>query len=53
LSWRTLARNGVLAAVAGFVVVEGWHGAGVSATGWIGRLDATAAGAIAGGAALV
>lgn len=53
VSWRTAARNVVLAAMAGFVVVEGWHSAGVSATGWVARLDATAALAIAGGAMLL
>jgi hypothetical protein len=38
--WRTLARNGVLAAVAGFVL---WHGtphAGLSAIHWLGALSA-------------
>ena len=32
--WKTLARNGVLAAVAGFVVWEGYNGAGPSAVAW-------------------
>jgi thiol-disulfide isomerase/thioredoxin/uncharacterized membrane protein YphA (DoxX/SURF4 family) len=38
--WKTLARNGVLAAVAGFVVWAGREGggAGPSAVGWLGAL---------------
>ena len=32
VGWRTLARNGVLAAVAAFVVIVGWRHPGVSAT---------------------
>ena len=43
VGWQTLLRNGVLAALAGFVVLEGWHGTGVSATAWIAKLDAAAA----------
>jgi len=31
--WKTLARNGVLAAVAGFVIWQGYGGAGPSAVG--------------------
>jgi hypothetical protein len=35
--WKTLARNGVLAAVAGFVLWEGYYGgAGPSALAWLG-----------------
>jgi thiol-disulfide isomerase/thioredoxin/uncharacterized membrane protein YphA (DoxX/SURF4 family) len=40
VGWRTLLRNLALAAVAAFVAVEGWDGPGVSATAWIGRLNA-------------
>jgi peroxiredoxin/uncharacterized membrane protein YphA (DoxX/SURF4 family) len=37
--WKTLARNGVLAAVAGFVLWEGSDGAGPSALAWLGALS--------------
>ena len=33
--WSTLARNGVLAAVAGFVLWQGYEGAGPSGFGWL------------------
>jgi methylamine dehydrogenase accessory protein MauD len=33
--WKTLARNGVLAAVAGFVLWQGYGSAGPSAVGWL------------------
>ena len=47
--WRTLARNGSLAAVAGFVVWRGYGGAGPSALGWLGDLStARLAGIVAG-----
>src|SRR5215211_1995154 len=37
--WKTLARNGVLAVVAGFVLWEGYEGgAGPSAIAWLGAL---------------
>jgi peroxiredoxin len=40
VGWRTLARNGVLAAVAGFVLWEGYGGgAGPSAVAWLGVLS--------------
>jgi methylamine dehydrogenase accessory protein MauD len=39
--WKTLARNGVLAVVAGFVVWQGYGGAGPSAVGWLVGLSAT------------
>ena len=39
VGWRTLARNGVLAAVAAFAVIAGWRHPGVSATGWVVRLN--------------
>src|SRR5215218_3898433 len=40
--WRTLARNGVLAAIAGFVLWVGYEGggAGPSAISWLGALSA-------------
>jgi methylamine dehydrogenase accessory protein MauD len=38
--WKTLVRNGVLAAIAGFVVWRGYGGAGPSAVGWLGDLSA-------------
>src|SRR5215204_7368054 len=38
--WKTLTRNGALAALAGFVVWQGYNGAGPSAVGWIGDLSA-------------
>src|SRR5215207_4891398 len=38
--WKTLVRNGVLAAVAGFVVWEGYRGAGPSAVAWLAGLSA-------------
>ena len=42
VGWKTLARNGVLAALAGFVVWQGWKGdAGPSAVGWLGALSVT------------
>jgi peroxiredoxin/uncharacterized membrane protein YphA (DoxX/SURF4 family) len=38
--WKTLARNGVLAAAAGFVLWEGYDsGAGPSAVAWLGALS--------------
>jgi methylamine dehydrogenase accessory protein MauD len=37
--WKTLVRNGVLAAVAGFVVWQGYGGAGPSAVGWLAYLS--------------
>lgn len=37
--WQTLLRNGALAAVAGFVVWQGYDGAGPSAVGWVGDLS--------------
>jgi thiol-disulfide isomerase/thioredoxin len=47
--WKTLARNGVLAAVAGFVVWQGWNGnVGPSSVGWIGTLSTVQLLALAG-----
>jgi methylamine dehydrogenase accessory protein MauD len=37
--WSTLVRNGVLAAVASFVLLEGREGAGPSAVSWLGTLS--------------
>jgi methylamine dehydrogenase accessory protein MauD len=37
--WKTLGRNGILAAVAGFVVWQGREGAGPSAISWIETLS--------------
>jgi methylamine dehydrogenase accessory protein MauD len=37
--WKTLSRNGALAAVAGFIVWEGRDGAGASAVSWLGALS--------------
>jgi peroxiredoxin len=35
VGWSTLARNAVLAAIAGFVVIGGWQDAGPSALAWL------------------
>jgi peroxiredoxin len=48
--WKTLARNGVLAAVAGFVLWEGYDGAGPSALAWLGALSAVQLLGLLGGA---
>jgi peroxiredoxin/uncharacterized membrane protein YphA (DoxX/SURF4 family) len=37
--WKTLVRNGLLAAVAGFVVWRGYGGVGPSAVGWLAGLS--------------
>ena len=51
--WNTLARNGFLAAVAGFVLWQGYDGAGPSAVGWLASLSAAqAAGVVLGLAVL-
>src|SRR5215217_2603899 len=48
--WETLARNGVLTAVAGLVVWQGWNGnVGPSALAWLGALPATQLLILAGG----
>lgn len=53
-SWSTLARNVVLAAVAGFVLWQGREGVGPSAFGWLGNLTtAQLVGVIVGIAVLV
>jgi methylamine dehydrogenase accessory protein MauD len=42
VGWKTLARNGVLATVAGFLVWRGWEGEiGPSALSWLGALSTT------------
>src|SRR5215208_2650336 len=38
--WSTLARNGALAALAGFVLWAGYDGVGPSAVSWLGTLSA-------------
>ena len=38
--WKTLGRNGVLVAVAGFVAWQGWEDAGSSPVYWLGGLSA-------------
>jgi peroxiredoxin len=48
--WKTLARNGALAAVAGFVLWEGYYGgAGPSAISWLGALSTAQLLALLGG----
>jgi peroxiredoxin/uncharacterized membrane protein YphA (DoxX/SURF4 family) len=48
--WKTLARNGALAAVAAFLVWRGWEGeAGPSALGWVGVLSVAQLLGLAGG----
>src|SRR5215204_857886 len=48
--WKTLARNGALAAVAGFVLWAGYEGgAGPSAISWLGALSAAQLLALLGG----
>lgn len=50
---RTLVRNGVLAAAAGFLLLAGWNHPGVSATEWVAGLSAGWAAALALGVLLV
>ena len=52
-SWRTLARNGGLFAVAGFVAIAGWNNAGDSATHWLAGVSSGWLAAIGVGALLV
>ena len=47
--WSTLVRNGVLAAVAGFIVWQGIDGAGPSALSWLGGLSTIQLLALIGG----
>ena len=51
--WKTLVRNGVLAAVAGFVVWWGYGGAGPSALGWLAGLSTAQLFGLGVGVALV
>jgi Methylamine utilisation protein MauE len=53
VGWRSLARNGVLAAIAIFVVVAGWRQGGPSAIAWIGQLSDAAAVAVGGTVAII
>jgi peroxiredoxin/thiol-disulfide isomerase/thioredoxin len=53
VGWRTLVRNGALAAVGAFVVIGGWRHPGVSATAWVGRLSGGWAAALGLGVVLV
>jgi uncharacterized membrane protein YphA (DoxX/SURF4 family)/peroxiredoxin len=41
VGWKTLARNGLLMAVAAFIVWKGTENAGPSTVGWVGDLTAT------------
>jgi peroxiredoxin len=54
-SWKTLLRNGLLAAVAGFVVWEGRDGGGVgpSAVSWLGSLSTAQTVGLVGGLVLL
>src|SRR5215212_6317049 len=47
--WKTLARNGVLAAVAGVILWQGREGVGPSALSWLGTLSAVQLLALIGG----
>ena len=47
--WFTLVRNAILAAVSGFVVWEGYNGAGPSALSWLATLSSAQLAAIIGG----
>ncbi len=47
--WSTLVRNGVLAAVAGFILWQGREGAGPSAVSWLGALSSVQLLALVGG----
>jgi peroxiredoxin/uncharacterized membrane protein YphA (DoxX/SURF4 family) len=51
--WKTLARNGVLAAVAGFVLWEGYDAAGPSAVAWLGTLSMAQLLGLLGGAVVL
>ncbi len=53
VGWRTLARNGLFAAAAAFVVVAGWRHPGLSATHWVAGLSGGWAVALALGVLLV
>jgi peroxiredoxin len=49
VGWPTLLRNGVLAAVAGFILWEGRDGVGPSALSWVGTFSGTRLLALVGG----
>ena len=49
VGWKTLLRNGVLAAIAGFVVWQGYDGAGPSVVGWVGTLSTVQLGGLVAG----
>lgn len=52
--WSTLARNGVLATVAGLLVWQGWDGnVGPSVLGWLGALSAVQLLLVVGGAVVL
>ena len=53
IGWRTLARNAVLAAIAGLVVVGGWQDAGPSAVAWLADRSAVELAGLAGLALVV
>jgi len=53
VGWRTLARNLLLAAMAGFVVLAGWRHPGISATHWVTRVPAASLVAICAGLLIV
>src|SRR5262249_25066090 len=49
IGWPTLTRNLALAAVAGWVVWQGQHGAGASAVAWLGALTTVEGSALLNG----
>jgi len=49
VSWRTVARNGVLGAIAAFVVAAGWSGPGPSVVAWLVPLTMWQRAAVVGG----
>jgi peroxiredoxin len=53
IGWPTLARDGVLAAVAGFVVWQGSNGAGLSALGWLRSLTPLQVAGLIGGSGVL
>jgi peroxiredoxin len=53
IGWSTLARNAVLAAIAGLVVVGGWQDAGPSAVAWLADRSAVELAGLAGLALVV
>jgi peroxiredoxin len=54
VGWKTLARNSALAAIAGFVVWQGWKGnVGPSAVGWLGVISTTQLLILAGGVVIL